>query len=460
MMRIRGHRALVAMIGVVGLIAGVSGAKDEIVREGVGERRAALDKMELTDFDQSLWSGLTEWVNGEAVTPTTVEGKVVLVYTWSAFLPTAVRPMSVVNRLAERFGERGLVVVGVHNDEGWEDAARTAERRRATFPIARDAGNAFREAMRVDQDPDFFVIDRSGRLRYADIETASVERAVAGLLDESVGEAQTLLDRMADAEARAAEDARRAARLRSRINLADLPWPDFAPPSEEAYASAAWPEMDTGDDTRRRRRSAPAGPVEINWNDELTWSPGFPEHTEGRVTLIYLFNPKAIEQSARGGGSLVEALQGLDQLQVAHARDLLVVGAMISPTQDNGRRRRRGDEDEMKPEEIAERFRKMLEIPVNHVRVADLGGSIVTSRLTPNNGEGSGRSSRRGGQAFIGPYHILVSSDGVVRWHGNIASSRERYAEWEAALDTMLKVDPGVAARRAAEQAYIRSVTE
>ncbi|MBZ0173140.1 MAG: TlpA family protein disulfide reductase [Phycisphaerales bacterium] len=459
MKRNRAHRALITLLGgAVGFLAQPACATDAVVREGLGERRETLDEMELTQFDQSLWSGLTDWINSGPITPSAIEGKVVLIYTWSGFLPTAIRPISVVNRLADRYGQRGLIVVGVHNDEGWEDAARTAERRRVTFPIARDAGNAFRAALHVDQDPDFYLIDRSGRVRYADIETASVERAVTELIDESVRDAQTLLDRMAAAEADAEVERRRSLRLRSQIKLADMPWPDFVPPGEEAYKKAGWPELDTGDDSRSRRgRDKPTGTARINLDSELTWFPRKPEHTDGRVILVYLFNPKSITENASDGKTIVDMFRWMDQLQVAHARDLLVVGAMIRPEAEERRRRRDDDEDAMKPEEIDENFRKMMEIPVIHSRVSDFSGSLVTSRLTPNNGEGR---SRGRGNTFFFPYHILVSSDGVVRWHGYVNASPTRYAEWEAALDTMLRVDPGLAARHAAEEAYIKSITE
>ncbi|HHN78820.1 MAG TPA: TlpA family protein disulfide reductase, partial [Phycisphaerales bacterium] len=364
-------------------------AGDGVVREGIGERRAMLDKMELTDFDQALWAGLTDWINGGPVSAASAEGKVVVFYTWTSYLPTAVRPMGVVNRLIKKYGDRGLVVVGVHGDEGWNDAERVAEQRHAAFPTARDAGGAFRAALHVDQDPDFYVLDRAGRIRYADIETSSLERAVSTLIEETVQDARTLLDRMADEQARARAAARRTAKIRSQINLSDLPWPDFIPPGEVVYKNAPWPKMDLGEGRRRGRRGRdqPTGPVKMNWNSELTWVPRMPEHREGRVTLIYLFNPKSITESARGGRSVVDLFREMDRLQAAHPRDLLVVGAMIPAEPRDNRRRRRGDnENDLSPEQIAENFSKMMEIPVNHVRVSDMSGSLVTARLTPNNG--------------------------------------------------------------------------
>jgi peroxiredoxin len=445
------------------LAASIAHADPEITREGVGERRAALDKMELTPFDQGLWSGLADWRLGEAVDAASTRGKVVLVYTFSGYLPTAVRPISIVNRLAERYGDRGLVVVGIHSDEAYEEGVATAEKRRVSFPIARDTGNAFRAAMKVDQDPDFYVIDRAGRLRYADIETASLERAVAGLIGESTDAAEGLLDRMASADALAAEQARRSARLRSQINLSDLPWVPFAQPSAAAYEATDWPEMDTGEDNNRRRgrRGRPTGPVKIDLTADLDWRPGKPTNTAGRATLIYIYTDKVLEELNRFGVTPVDLFNGMNQVQAAHPRDLIVIGAMTPSIIENNRRRRGQDDDAKKRQEDAEKLFDQLakELPVNHIRVNDYAGSFVTSKITPNNGEIDGRRNSRD-KSFIYPYNILVSSDGTVRWHGSVTTSRERAAEWEAALRGVLDADPGIKARHEAEQAYIKSKTD
>src|SRR4030095_5940001 len=54
-----------------------------------------------------------------------------------------------------------------------------------TFAYGVDAQNEFRKALLSTQDPDFYIVDRAGNLRYADVETASVEGAVNFLVDET-----------------------------------------------------------------------------------------------------------------------------------------------------------------------------------------------------------------------------------------------------------------------------------
>jgi hypothetical protein len=437
-------------------------AQSAIAREGAGDRRDALDAMELTPFDDALWSGLADWRIGDAVTPADTTGKVVLIYTFSGYLPTAVRPMTIVNRLAQSYGSDGLIVVGVHTDEAYEEGVSAAERRRASFPIARDTGNAMRDALKVDQDPDFYVIDRAGRLRFADIETASLERAISTLVDESADDAETLLDRRADAEARAAVDARRTARLRNQIDLSDLPWVPFTPPSPEAYERAEWPKVEEPENNSRRRsrNSQPAGPVRIAFNEGLDWHPNPPRNAEGRARLLYLFTDEVISDFNIAGTSPAAFFAAMDQMQTERYRDLVVVGAMIPKTQENNRRRRGNAEpDADRAKKAAEVFENVTRnMPVNHLRVNDFAGTTLTSGLTPNNPDGSRSGSRN--NTFVLPYHILIDSSGVVRWHGNISMSAQRFAAWEAALEKVIENDPGIKARRAAEQAYIQQLTE
>lgn len=455
---LRSTRLALALLAPVCLVGVPLATGDsDIVREGIGDRRAALDKMELTDFDHALWSKLTDWTNGAPMTPEAAEGKVIVIYTWSSFLNASLGPVPMLNRLLERHAQDGLVVIGVHDDQGWDQASRVIAQRRGSFPIARDPGNAFRAALKVDQDPDFYLIDRSGRLRYADIETGSVERGVSILLGESPDQARDLLKRMAEERTAADEAARRSQRLRGQIDLANLPWVPFAQPSEEEYAAAAWPRIRQTDPNRSRSGNAPEGPVRLALPSELDWRPHPPENIQGRATLIYLFTPEIISQAARGGYNAVRLFQSMDQLQAAHARDLQVVGVMISPI--DPRRGRGGSDDPppMTPEKAAQNFETIVtQLPVNHIRVNDFAGQLVVGRISPNNG-----MNRQGGggneQVFFLPYHILLSSDGVVRWHGFTQASTARVSEWEAALATVLRVDPGIRARKAAEEAYIRA---
>ncbi|MEM7622838.1 MAG: TlpA disulfide reductase family protein [Planctomycetota bacterium] len=444
------HRARSAVAGAalaVGLLAS-SSASGDIIREGTGERRAALDVMELKPFDSGLWANLSEWTNGDALNATETDGKVVVVYTFSSFLPSSLRPIVALDRLQQRYADQGLIVVGVHHPEGFADAARQVERRRGSFRIAHDANGAFRDALRVDQDPDLYILDRAGRLRYADIETGSISAAVAELIEETSVSAASLLDRRAEARRSADQAARRSASLRSRVDLASLPEIPFVAPIEADYEAVDWPTFYEYEDRSRGRRGSGRdreedSPRTVELPEEGNYKPFRPTETDGRMMMIYFWTPE------RGMAAWNEFYDEMQSFQREHPRDLVVVGVAV-PIEQNNNRRRGSDADERDKEieEAKERFNTFFERkPLNHTILDQIDGSGVLDRVV----EGSG--NRRGSRDGIPlPYVALVSSDGMLRWHGVYTWDQE---DFRAAFPQILRNDPGVIARRAAEEAYI-----
>lgn len=437
--------------GVVGLLAATSLASD-VIREGTGARRDALDAMELKPFDSRLWSELSGWTNGEPLDASATDGKVVVIYTFSSFLSQSLSPIVALDRLQQRHAEDGLIVVGVHHPEGWDNAARQFERRRGTFRIAHDKNGAFREALNVDQDPDLYVIDRAGQLRYADIETGSVTDAVTSLLDESARAAGSVLDRRAAAAEDAAQQARRSAALRAQVDLASLPEVPFAMPGEEAFNEVDWPKFYKYEDPTRGRGQSndreEDEPRPISLPDEGNYKPGPPPKLDGRVTMIYFWTPE------RGMASWNEFYDEMQGFQREHPRDLTVVGVAVPLEQDNRRRRRGNDEDERQKEveEAKKRFEEFFDRkPLNHTILDQIDDDVLLQSIV-NSG------SRRGSDRVFLPYVALISSDGKLRWHGIYTWQQEEFRD---AFYRLLRDDPGLIARRRAEAEFIRQkVTE
>src|SRR5207237_3897940 len=61
--------------------------------------------------------GATAWINTPALRPPSLAGKVVLVQFWTYSCINWLRTMPYVRAWAERYGGRGLVVLGVHSPE-------------------------------------------------------------------------------------------------------------------------------------------------------------------------------------------------------------------------------------------------------------------------------------------------------------------------------------------------------
>ena len=86
--------------------------------------------------------------------------------------------------LARKHEDRGLVVLGVHTTNAGEKMPAFVAEQKITYPVAVDVGNATTRAYAVDSYPDYYLIDRNGVLRVADLANAGVDAAVETLLAE------------------------------------------------------------------------------------------------------------------------------------------------------------------------------------------------------------------------------------------------------------------------------------
>ena len=75
---------------------------------------------------------------------------------------------------------------------------------RITFPFAEDKDSKFRNALKADQDPNIYLVDRSGNVRYAQVDTSSMEEGAAYLVKETAEQAadypKQLVKRAAEAD--------------------------------------------------------------------------------------------------------------------------------------------------------------------------------------------------------------------------------------------------------------------
>jgi hypothetical protein len=77
-----------------------------------------------------------------------------------------------------------MVFIGVCDRKGSEKMPQIAREHGIQYPIAVDLNDATAEAYKCDSTPDFYLIDRKGILRWADIETDDLEKAIELLIGE------------------------------------------------------------------------------------------------------------------------------------------------------------------------------------------------------------------------------------------------------------------------------------
>ncbi len=156
--------------------------------EGNGERRGALAKFDQCPEAPAL-GAVTRWANTEATMGTAtslaeLRGKIVVLDFWATWCGPCIASIPKLNALSEKYADKGVVIIGVCHPEGGEKMLDTAKTHKIAYPICLDARGEANKAYAVDGYPDFFIIDREGRLRGADVINARIEDAIEHLLAE------------------------------------------------------------------------------------------------------------------------------------------------------------------------------------------------------------------------------------------------------------------------------------
>ncbi|HYE63714.1 MAG TPA: hypothetical protein VD997_17110 [Phycisphaerales bacterium] len=408
-------------------------AQPTILREGEGAHRRTLDALELKPFSIGSLDALTDWTNGSAPTSGALDGKVVLILFWNDWYPQAAKSINVAKRMAEKHkGE--LIVIAAHHKDGWAEAKKPkTEAEGATFLLAHDSKNALRAALKQDADPDFYLVDRAGQLRFADIQTESIEAAVDFLVSEAKDKAAGLNAEIAAKNKQDELDRKRSEAIRSKVDMTDIPEVPFQMPLPEAYdkKKVKWPYMPRPDGHQPEDPKNPDPPVIVSLPD----AGFFPKKPtmKGRAILLYFWHP-----DLPGTYNLFEPM---NLVQRQYPRDLVVIGVMSPLTIESGGS---GGNKEYKldadPKALKEKIERIQERQkLNHTMVLDTEGAIFNIVKTKDN-------------AIYLPWGAVVSSDNTLRYAGFMNSSLFR-----GALDRVLSADPGIKARREAEDEYLKS---
>jgi thiol-disulfide isomerase/thioredoxin len=158
-----------------------------------GVRRHAPSPAEgyLPGFD-----GATGWLNSPPLTAEDVRGKVVLVDFWTYTCINWLRTLAYVRAWAEKYQDRGLVVVGVHTPEfpferDIDNIRQAASDMNVWYPIAVDSDYEIWRAFSNHYWPAVYLADAEGRIRHHQFGEGGYddcERGVQQLLREAGAE--------------------------------------------------------------------------------------------------------------------------------------------------------------------------------------------------------------------------------------------------------------------------------
>lgn len=410
-----------------------SAAAQDVRNEGAGSRREALDQMIFETAPTDALLGASDWI-GEKPSAAALNGKPVLVFTFAEWY----RPSHSAAMLAKRLKEEhaDLVVIGVHDSEGWDEAKAFAEKRKLGYSIALDADGSIHKTLMVDQDPDVYIIDRAGNLRYADITTDSVAAAVEVVVSESVEDARNAEANLADARRTQRASQRRAGGINQSVSLDNLPKIPFTAPTAEEYASTNWPKIDKELLESAQSIEQLTPPFQV---PDGEWLNGKPD-ADGKIIVAYVWNPS-------DRIVMNDLMVRMEDLHKQRGRDIAVMGFLVRMGQERNSRNGGLIRDEFRDLPISK------EGMLTALGQRQLTQSLLASpQGSPLPVVGNSRGRGRDGADTNGRV-IIVSSDGRVR------RSVDNFRNWgdiTQAIDHLLRVDPGVKARREAEDRYIR----
>ena len=138
-------------------------------------------------------SGATGWLNSPPLTVERVRGKVVLVQFWTYTCINWLRTLPYVRAWAEKYSDKGLVVIGVHTPEFSFEKDRANVRGavkdlRVDYPVAIDTDYAVWQAFDNQYWPALYFVDAKGKIRhhhFGEGDYEQSERIIQQLLAEA-----------------------------------------------------------------------------------------------------------------------------------------------------------------------------------------------------------------------------------------------------------------------------------
>jgi thiol-disulfide isomerase/thioredoxin len=210
----------------------------------------------------------TAWLNSRPLVAADLRGKVVLVDFWTYSCINWMRSLPYVRAWAEKYKDRGLVVIGVHAPEfGFEhnvdNVRQAAKDMRVDYPVAIDNDFAIWRAFKNAYWPALYLVDARGKVRYhhfGEGEYEQSERMIQQLLADAG--VRDVSRELVPVDARGAEAAADWGSLRSPENYVGYE-------RTQNFASPGGVQVD-----RRHVYSAPAQLMLNQWALSGDWTVG------------------------------------------------------------------------------------------------------------------------------------------------------------------------------------------
>jgi len=170
------HLAAVFLAGAFSLL---QAADFSAAFEGDAAERSRLKKLQ--DSAQPPALSVTEWQNSSPLSLAPLKGKIVVLDFWATWCGPCIASIPHNNELAAKYKDE-VVFIGICHPKGSDTLKSVVESKGIKYPVAIDAKGETIAAYAVNSYPDYYIIDRDGRLVVADCANGQVEAVIEKLL--------------------------------------------------------------------------------------------------------------------------------------------------------------------------------------------------------------------------------------------------------------------------------------
>lgn len=129
-----------------------------------GGGSGALSGKEAPDFTLKVVANQNPMGDKPTLSLSELRGKVVILDFWASWCGPCQAEAPIVNKVAQRFSDRGLVVIGVHTSDQERNASPAARSFGISFPIVHDANDATANSYNVHNLPTLVLVSREGKV--------------------------------------------------------------------------------------------------------------------------------------------------------------------------------------------------------------------------------------------------------------------------------------------------------
>ena len=174
--------------------AAIAGTCTVPIKEDKPVAHSKLEQIQLpVEGEMPSFEGSTGWLNSKPLTREELRGKVVLVEFWTYSCINWLRTDPYVGAWAEKYKDKGLVVIGVHTPEfefekNVDNVSRAAKDLKVDYSIAMDSDYGIWRAFNNRYWPALYFVDAQGRIRhhqFGEGEYELSERVIQKLLAEA-----------------------------------------------------------------------------------------------------------------------------------------------------------------------------------------------------------------------------------------------------------------------------------